>query len=201
MAKTLETTLQLTLNGNYVDSDDLNSSRGNLIWTLTDTLANGSGADQANLMWYDTRTLAATSEDLDLWGITDVFNDTIYFGRVKALIIENTSETDDLYVGGASSNAWATWVGDATDKVKIRPGGFMLLWAPDAIAYNVIAGTGDKLKIDAGSATITYNIAIIGTTGAGTTTTSTTSTTSTSTSTTTTSSTSTSTTTTTTTAP
>lgn len=173
MAKTLTTSLQVTLDANYVDTDDLNSSRGHLIWAIADALASGIGADQASLMWYDTRTLVANFEDLDLWGITDCFGDTVYFGRVKGLIVYNTSSTSDLWVGGAAASTWATWLGAANDRVKVRPGGFLMLWAPDAAAYNIISGAQDVLRIDSGVATITYKIAVIGSTGAGTTTTST----------------------------
>src|SRR5687768_5848101 len=59
-------------------------------------LASGTGAGQADTMWTDRRTIAASgSEDLDLTGtLTDVFGATVDLARVKV-----------LYVAAAAANA------------------------------------------------------------------------------------------------
>ena len=91
-------------------------------------LANGSGAGQANKIWTDRRTLAASaSEDLDLAAtLTDPFGATITFARIKALLIRAASgNANNVVVGGAAENGWTTWAGDATDKVIVRPGGLL----------------------------------------------------------------------------
>lgn len=129
----------------------------------------GVGANQINSWWSDTRTLANnTSESLDLnaasGGLTDAFGVGLQLARVKLLYIKNKSTTQTLSVGGAASNGFINWVGDATDIVKIPPGGFLLLVAPDATGFAVTAATGDLLKIANGNAgaAADYDIIIAG---------------------------------------
>ena len=129
------------------------------------TLTHGTAAGMANQTYHAQRTLAGSAnEELDLAGVlTDVFGNTITFTKVKALFIQNTHATNVLIVGGAASNGFATLFADATDKINIRPGGFLLLGATDATAYAVTAGTGDKLKLENSAAgSLVYNIVIIG---------------------------------------
>ena len=165
MATTLATTLTLLLRGNYNKEFDLQDASNNLALNVGDTLATGTGANQADVLWHDTRTLTATSEDLDLAGsLTDAFGDTVTFVKVKGILIHNksTTATEILAVGGAASNQLINWVANNSDIVNIGPDGVLLLWSP-VDGYAVTASTGDLLKIDSGSDTITYDIVIIGT--------------------------------------
>jgi len=130
-------------------------------------LANGTGLDQADLMFSDQRTLGpSTSEDLDLAGsLTDAFGNTISFARIKLLaLFAAVANGDNLHVGAASLNQWATLFGAGTDLLVLRPGGAIIAFAPDATGYTVTAGTGDLLAIDnqdaGGSAT--YDIILVG---------------------------------------
>jgi hypothetical protein len=130
-------------------------------------LANGTGANQADLRFADRRTLAASaSESLDLAGsLVDALGTTLTFARVKALLVEASSaNTNNVVLGGAASNAFVNWVSDATDKVVIRPGGLLLLVAPGATGYAVTAATGDLLQVanSGGTTGVTYDITIIG---------------------------------------
>lgn len=127
------------------------------------TFTSGTAANQVNVLWADTRTLAATTEDLDLAGVlAATFGGTVTLARVKGLYVRNTHATATLTIGGAASNAFLTPFGDATDKLKVAPGGFVLLAAPLAAGYAVTAATGDILKVDAGASTIVYDIALVG---------------------------------------
>jgi len=132
------------------------------------SLANGTGANQANQVWGDTRALGnGANEELDLaGGLTNGLGATVTLAKVRLLAIKAAAtNTDTLNVGGAAANGWATWVGDPTDVIKVRPGGILVLAAPDATGYAVTAGTGDLLKITnaAALATASYDILIIGT--------------------------------------
>lgn len=161
MALTVEMLLKIALN--HTSVLDLGTAKFPATLDFGDSLASGTGADQADQLFTDTRTLTATSENLDLaGGLTDAFGATITFARIKGIAIRNKSTTDVLLVGGAASNAFVNWVANSSDIVRLRPGGVLVLWAPDATAYAVTAGTGDILKIDSGAATISYDIAIIG---------------------------------------
>ena len=126
----------------------------------------GAGANQANEVFSDTRTLADnTSESLDLAGsLTNPFGVTVAFARVKLIYIKNKSSTQVLSIGGAASNQFVNWVADSSDIIKLRPGGVLLLIAPDATGYAVTAGTGDLLKIANGNAgqSTDYDIILVG---------------------------------------
>lgn len=165
MATTLETVLTFILSGSYNKDYDLQDTKNNLKLNKGDTLATGTSANQADLMWHDTRTLTATSEDLDLAGsLTDAFGDTLTLVKVKMILIHNksTTATETLAVGGAAANQFVNWIGNSSDIVNIGPDGLLLLWSP-VDGYAVTAATGDLLKIDSGSDTITYDIVVIGT--------------------------------------
>lgn len=165
MATSLSTRLTLVLEALFRDTLDLDIVKYDLSMDKGNTLADGTGANQADVLWTDTRTLTETSEELDLAGsLTNAIGVTATFVKVKVLVMHNksTTSTENLTIGGAAANQFATWVGNSSDKLVIGPDGLLLLWNP-IDGYTVTADTGDKLKIDAGSDTITYDIAIIGT--------------------------------------
>lgn len=159
--------LLLELGMELTGSLDLASNVSSLRYTRQLDLTDGSGAGQANKMFHDQRTLAASgTENLDLAGsLTDPLGTTLTFTKIRALLIYAASANTNLVnVGGAASLGFTTWVGDVTDVVKVRPGGLFLLTAPDATAYAVTAGTGDLLTItNSSSGTgVTYDIVILG---------------------------------------
>lgn len=131
------------------------------------SLATGTGANQSDRLFSDTRTLAASAtEDLDLAGVlTDAFAATITFARIKLMYIAAAAgNTNNVIVGGAAATQWATWVGAATHTVTVRPGGLLLLVAPDVTAYAVGAGASDFLRVgnSAAGSSVTYDIVLIG---------------------------------------
>jgi hypothetical protein len=130
-------------------------------------LLEGTGNKQADLIFSDERSLAASgSEELDLAGsLVDALGNTLTFARIKLVAIFAKSDNpENVQVGGAGSNGFVTPFADASDVVVVRPGGWLLLAAPDATAYVVTADTGDLLKIANGGAggSVTYEIVIIG---------------------------------------
>jgi hypothetical protein len=166
MAKTLTTKVLLKIVGTYLDSTALDTAQGTISYIFQPTdMASGTAASQADVLWADKRTLDATSETLDLAGmLEDAYQDTATFANVRAIYIGNKSTTSGevLTIGGATASAWAGWVGDSSDTIPIGPSGCHLLYSP-IDGYAVTATTGDLLKVDAGTATITYEIIIIGT--------------------------------------
>ena len=168
MSKTLSTQFNVQLSGTYAKTADFSSPTALILRTLSDSLANGTGLDQADLCFADQRTLGATTaETLDLSGsLTDDFGDTLAFARIKGIIIalNTTTAGYTLEIGGAASNQFAAIVGDgASDKIIVRAGGFLILWAPDATAYAVTNSASDLLKINnPNAASIIYDIILIG---------------------------------------
>lgn len=127
----------------------------------------GAGANQASVVYADTRALAASgAESLDLSGaLVDAIGAAVVLTKVKGLLIRAAAgNANDVVVGGAAANAFAAMFGAATDKLKIKPGGFIVLAAPGADGYAVTPGTGDLLQIANGGAgtPVTYDVVIIG---------------------------------------
>jgi len=168
MAKTIHASVNLALRGEFANSADLGTSKLPLAYNGNFVFTNGTGANQVGSVFTDTRTLAASgSEDLDLSGVlTDAFGAAIVFTKIKGLIIKAAAaNTNDVLVGGHASAACASFFGDATDKVRVKPGGMVALMAPNAAGYAVAAGTADLLTVaNSGSgAGVTFDILILGT--------------------------------------
>lgn len=152
----------------------INNLVGLATTTSTFSLANtqgwtsGNGAQQADRLYTATRTIAASGTDpLDLAGVlTDGIGTTITLARVKAFYIAASAGNTNNLIVGNGTNPFINWVGAGTHTVTIRPGGMFLLAAPDATAYVVTAATGDILQIanSAGGSTVTYTIAVYGST-------------------------------------
>lgn len=163
----VNTTLRVVAAATQTNPLDLVTGRAPLDLDISIPLGSGTGANQADMIWSDQRTLAASAtEDLDLAGVlVGAFGNVLTFARVKAIIVRAAAtNANAVVVGGAASNGLVGWVADATDKLNIRPGGMFELVAPDATAYPVAAGTGDLLRIGNGGAgtSVTYDIVIIG---------------------------------------
>jgi hypothetical protein len=160
--------VKVGVTGTLTNSIDIGSVAQSINYSQNYSLANGTSANQANMVWLDTRTLTASStEDLDLaGGLSDAFGNTVTFTRIKAIIISASSaNTNNVVVGGDGTAAFVNWVSDATDKLVVRPGGTLCLVSPDSTAYAVTATTADILQVanSAGSTSVTYDIVLIGT--------------------------------------
>lgn len=163
----LTTKISLGLVATLTSALDLATGTHPLSYPLVYDWESGTGLDQADKMWHDRRQLAASgSENHDLaGGLTDPFGAVITFARVKGLLVRADADNTNLVqVGGAASNQWVNWVANSSDIVNVRPGGVLILIAPDATGYAVTAGTGDQLKIanSAGSTVVDYDIVIVG---------------------------------------
>lgn len=131
------------------------------------TFTDGDGAGEADLIWSDRRTLAAsTGEDLDLaGGLTDPFGQTITFAKIKGLLVAAApGNTNNVVLGNAAENGWVGPFDADDNTIAVKPGGVLMLLAPDAAGYAVTAGTGDLLHVaNGGSGSgVTYDIVIIG---------------------------------------
>lgn len=166
----INTNITLSVNTILTGAQPISGATPNLqlSYPIALGLGSGTGAGQADKLWTSgARTLAAsTTEDLDLAGtLLDALGGTVTLARVKGIVIAAAAaNTNDVVVGGAASNGFISWVGSATDKVKVKPGGFLALFAPDAIAYAVTGGTADLLRVGNGGAgtSVTYDITVIG---------------------------------------
>lgn len=163
----LSLSIKAGIRGNYTNILDLGTAELPIDVQVVIALANGTGANQADRVFTDTRTLAASAtENLDLAGsLVDAFGATITMARVKAVLIKAAAaNTNDVQLTRPATNGVPLFLA-ASDGLPIRPGGAVLWIAPDATAVPVTAGTGDLLTLtnSAGGTPVTYDVVIVGT--------------------------------------
>lgn len=169
MADTLAVDISAKAQWLFSDALDLSTVADASQVSYARSLSDGTGADQADKIWHDSRTLAAGgNDDLDLTALAQtIFGSaiSISFSKVKALLVVNTSTTtgDQLRVGGAAANAFsAPFNGVSASLVLVGPDSPLLL-ANKKDGWTVTAGTGDILRIHNPTANaITYRIVIVG---------------------------------------
>lgn len=130
-------------------------------------LADGTGANQADEVFSDTRTLAtSTAEDIDLNGVlVNAFGESVSFTTVKAFIVHASKDnTDNISVVAKATNGWVAPFVAAEDGVTLRPGGTMMIINPDVTGMPVTAGSTDLLTLTNlnSGASGAYDIILIG---------------------------------------
>lgn len=165
----LTSTLAAAVGFNQSNSLDLGTAGFPVSVRAAVQLASGTGAGQADLVFSDRRTLAASgTENLDLAGsLAGAFGATITFVKVKGLYIKAAdANTNNVVIGAEATNPWATLL-NSTGTLTLRPGAVVLAAAgqADATGYGVTATTGDLLKVvnSAGGTSVTYDVVVIGT--------------------------------------
>lgn len=167
MAQTFSGNIKLSLAGTFSGDNDLSTLSQAINYSKSYNLTNGTGADQANMIWMDQRTITASStDDLDLAGsLTNAFGTTITFTSIKGIIVyAATANTNDVLIGGDGSAAFINWVSNSSDIVVVKPGGLFALVNPQANGYAVTATTGDILQIANSSSgtSVVYDIILLG---------------------------------------
>jgi len=116
--------------------------------TYSVTLGDGTGANQAQVVWSDSRTLAGASETINASSLTDD-RGTVSITAIKGLYFRNSSTAvlSMTPLGGADSFGGLHYV---------QPGGVAVAVAPGA--SGMLAGSA----VVEGSAGQTYDIILIG---------------------------------------
>ena len=172
MAATLSTEIGASLAWIFQEDRDLSTVIDSSRLEYAGSLADGVGADQADVLWHDERTIAAAgNDDLDLTDLTSaLFSSTVTFGlaSVKAVLVVNTETSGPavLRVGGAGAVAGAfgaPFAGDQDAVVEV-PADSGLLLTNKTTGWPVADGSSDILRIaNPGASAVTYRIAILGT--------------------------------------
>lgn len=100
----LNAQIALSVVAHESSSGDLSSSLRVTPATYAVMLSDGTGANQAQLAWSDTRTLAGSSETLNLSALPDTRDSataTLSFTALKCLYIKNNSTTSIVLAGAA----------------------------------------------------------------------------------------------------
>lgn len=153
------------IRGNHTSALDLGTVTLPIDVSAVIALANGTGANQADRVFTDTRTVTTGATDsLDVAGsLVDAFGATITMARVKAIYIKSAStNTTDLQFARPASNGVPLFSA-VSDAIVIKPDGVFLWAAPDATAIPVTAGTADLFSVINGAgASAVYDIVIVG---------------------------------------
>lgn len=140
--------------GATTTSEDFPASLFN--WTFT----SGDSTNQMNQLWVSRTTLTnSQSATYNLVGsVTNSFGTVLTMAEVRMLLVSSDdANLDAVTIGGAAANAFSTWAGDPSDTITLRPGGLVLLVAPDAAGYAV--STNGNLKVtNAGTNPATIDI-------------------------------------------
>jgi hypothetical protein len=145
---------------------DLTSPEADVAKSYTDSFANGTGANQAQEIFSDSRTITGSGTDnLDLSGtLTDALGATVAFTGVKAIVIRNTG-TVQIRVGKKISNGFAGPYDQTAGALGhiVEPGGTYFVSNPSAAGWAVTAATADLLSVENLSASAAaYDVIIVG---------------------------------------
>lgn len=134
-------------------------------------LANGTGPNQADLLFVDERTVAAsTNDDIDLNGVlSQAIGGSFTAAEIVAIVIINapksgTANLSSLTIGGGT-NPFLGFLSGTTPAIgPIGPGGHLSIGSPGATGLGTVtAATADILRIANGAGgPATYQIALIG---------------------------------------
>lgn len=141
-------------------------------------LTSGTTANKADRVWSDTgRTiLSGANDDIDLYDLgtidigggagKDALGQSVALAEVVALLIYNQpgSAGGLLVFGEGSTSAWngPTNGSDTAVFGPIRPGGWLMLFAPTDPAYAVTDAASNLLRLTASGGNVTYDISVLG---------------------------------------
>jgi len=153
----LSSTVSISIRAAHTGTSGLGAVQDQINKTKEYTLADGTTANKADLVYSTNPTIAASSSttiNLATGSLKDSFGASFAFVRVKVLYVANkaTTETNTTLTVGDATNPISTFFGGTNPTLKIPGGGTALLVAPLATAYGVTATTADSIKIATGSA-------------------------------------------------
>ena len=126
-------------------------------------LTDGTGANQAQVVWSDSRTAPTGSgESLDLRALSDTRDGaavTVSFSAVKALYVRNTHATNSLLVGGSTIGGFVGL--PFSSALSVPPGGAYFFSAPSDAGLAVSAGSWIARFTGSGGE-CTYDIVLVG---------------------------------------
>ncbi|MFE6487976.1 hypothetical protein ACFVGN_34280, partial [Streptomyces sp. NPDC057757] len=161
------TKLSVSLGATQTKPDDLSTPQDSIDYLKALSFADGAGVGAANLLFHDTRTLAASgTENLDLAGVlSDKFGQALTFARIKAvLVVAAAGNTNNVNVTQPAANGLPGMFLAAADGVAVHPGGVFLWVAPSAAGAVVTPATGDLITVtnSAAGTSVTYDVLILG---------------------------------------
>lgn len=163
MARTTQTSINISVGVTQAEPLDLGSRRYTPTFLIQKTLTDGTGADQSDMVFFDQRTVSSSPDDIDLQGVlTDQLGGgTLTFADVTGLGIYNKSSSYQLYLYTSPSNG-LSWLPSSVYPIQIRPGGWISIGAPDATGL-AVGASADNLRVaSATGASVDYYLMVTG---------------------------------------
>jgi len=159
----LTSSVSVAIQASYSLALDLVTKYASLGKTYPLSMDTGTGLSQADVIFSDTRSTAATdSLDMIGGGLLDNLGNVWAPARIKAIIVfAAAANPGNVLLRRPAANG-VPFMTAAADEIPIHPGGFVMIWAPSAAGYPTTAGTADLIDVVAGAGTVTYDIIIIG---------------------------------------
>ena len=156
-------TIKTTLTGTFANALDLTTVEDKLSKILTTAFTSGTGANKAQVLFSDERTLLTTTDEtLDLMALTSAFGVTT-LSKIKAIVVSVVTLSNGyrLQIGGAAANAVSGFFVDPGDILEVQAGSTLVLTAP--VNGYAVDATHKDLKISNPSGgSVTYDIYLIG---------------------------------------
>lgn len=157
----LNAQLTLSIIAHETSSGDLSRTMRATPVSYAMSLADGTGANQAQVVWSASRTATTANDDLPVDALPDTRDGaavTVAFSAVKAVYVKNKSGSESLVIGLLGITNFGGF--PATPGYTLRPGGCYVFTAPTAEGIPVLAGHVARLRAVAGTAD--YDIVLIG---------------------------------------
>lgn len=179
---TIATTVRLNVTGSYSDSQTGAGETGQVVTVetlkaISQVFATGVGADQADKWWAsEGRALVTeTDEDIDLFDFgslnigagagVDALGQALSLADIVFMLVVNRStSTGNLLVGGEGSTAAWNSLFNADDEAKIvlPPGAWFAACSPSNTAWAVADSSNHLLTLGAPAGAVTYDIYLLG---------------------------------------
>jgi hypothetical protein len=161
----VQANIALSIDATLIGSGDLGNPKQRV--TIEELLALSAGTDaidKANILFQDTRTIAASgNEDIDLAGaLSDAFGASIAGAELVLLYVKaHSGNTNNVNVTRPASNGVPIFLA-AGDGRAVKPGNFLLI--TDESGIGITAATADLINIanSGGTTGVTYDILVIG---------------------------------------
>jgi len=161
-ATTLTATIRIQATGGFNNALDLTNVQAPLSYANALAVANGTGLNQADVLFTDTRSVAA-GEDLDFSGgaLTTAFGATVTIAELKVLIVcADTANTGNIVLGGDAASI--LFLSVATTTTTLKPGACFVYTDPSAAGTTVTNSTADIIQVAPSAGTQAYSIIIMG---------------------------------------
>lgn len=129
-------------------------------YTPAVAFSNGSGANQASILFQGVIALVSGAASVDLNGVLlDSYGSTVNCLKIKAICITNNSATNTMAFGAAGSDPWVGLL-NSTGTITLQPGDTFLAMTNSATGFAVTASTADLLKV-AGTGTDSFTLILL----------------------------------------